>query len=125
MLIHACVAVSSFEAARFIFEELFSMERLYDFIIEPKVVNTLFGIEAKAKAIVYDAGSAKLEIFVVEGDLPKTPVFNHLCLGFSNRNEIIEKAGAEGFEVRRYERGDSEVVFIVDTDGNLYELKDI
>jgi len=51
--------------------------------------------------------------------------FQHLCLGFPDRTTVISRADSMGFEIRKFVREDAEVVFIVDNDGNLFEIKNV
>ena len=122
MLVHSCVTVRSLENAIQVFEELFGFKLLYTFEIAPEVFKTLFHIEEPAHARFYDTGNSRLEVFVMD-NMPKPGAFQHICLGFEDRNPVIEKAEELGFEVRRYHRDKSVIVFVVDADRNLYELK--
>lgn len=124
MLIHSCITVSSLSNAQFIFESLFELPLLYTFEIEPEIIQSLFKVNLSAHARVYDTGNSRLEVFVIP-EMPSPGPFQHLCLGFRDREPIIQKAVDAGFKVRRYRRPDAEVVFIVDTDGNLFELKSV
>jgi catechol 2,3-dioxygenase-like lactoylglutathione lyase family enzyme len=124
MMIHSAVAVRSEAAAARLFEDIFGFRRLYQFQIPPKAFQTLFDLTTDSvTALVYDAGNAQIEVFILGKCHVSPKEIHHICLGFADREEIIEKARAAGLEIRIFEREDSSVVFIVDQDGNLYELK--
>lgn len=122
MLIHSCISVRSIENATLIFEKILALKLLYTFEIEASVLKTLFRIDAPAHARVYDTGNSKLEIFVIP-DMPSPGPLQHICLGVADREAVAEKFIEAGLEVRRYRRSDGSVVFGVDRDGNLFELK--
>ena len=122
MLVHSCVTVRSLENARQVFEDLFQFKLLYTFEIASEIFKTLFKIEEPAHARVYDTGNSRLEVFVMN-NMPEPGAFQHICLGFPDRDSVIEKAEHLGFEVRKYHREDATVVFVLDADKNLYELK--
>ena len=124
MLIHSCVSVRSIENATLIFEKILGLELMYTFEIGASVLNTLFRIDTPAHARVYDTGNSKLEIFVIP-DMPSPGGLQHICLGVPDRDAIAEKFIEAGLEVRRYKRPDGSVVFGVDRDGNLLELKTV
>ncbi|MBN1355333.1 VOC family protein [bacterium] len=123
MLVHAGITVGSEEAAGIIFENLFGFKKLYAFHIEPEILNALFGYDRAAEVCVYDMGNARLEVFII-AEIPVKPAwFDHLCISVSDMEATIRRAESSGFEIRRYRRETGEVVFIVDSFGNLYELK--
>ncbi|MBN2054544.1 hypothetical protein JW905_06455 [bacterium] len=115
--------MSSEQAAETVFQQVLELTRRYSFTIGPDVLVALFGIEEAATAHVYDAGNATIEVFVTEaGAVP--PGFRHVCLEVPDRERTLARARAAGLEIRRFRRGNSDVVFMVDTDHNLYELKE-
>lgn len=125
MIIHACVPVSACNPPELIFEDLFGMKLLYDFPINPDIMRTLFHAPVDCQARVYEAGNTRIEVFILEEPVPRPGPFHHLCLEVPDSKAIIKKAEKMGFEIRQYQRPDSEVVFIIDKDGNLYEIKQI
>ena len=123
MINHVCVVVSSEENARQIFEKILKMPMLYSFEIDTETTNALFQVEIPVKAMVFDAGNCRVEVFsanLISDDRH----FNHICLNVTQRKEIIRQAELSGLEIRRHKRPDgNEVVFMIDTDGNIFELK--
>jgi len=124
MLLHSCVTVSSKENALLFFEKVFGFKMLYSFDISPEIIQALFNVnvDLPVHAIKYDMGNSCLEVFILS-EMPEPGVFQHICIEFNDRNEVIKRAEGAGMQIRRYKRSDTEVVFAVDTDNNLYELK--
>lgn len=126
MIIHTGIAVSSSDRADLVFEHIFEMKRLYSFEIEKDIVDVLFGGSSGMSVRVYDAGTTRLEVFITPEAASYPAGFHHICLGVPDRNRLLKKARAAELEVRRYERSNgSDVIFVVDRDGNLYEIKEI
>ena len=124
MIQHTALAVRSETAAVRIFEHLFNMKRLYEFDIPQDAFEALFHISTSAHALVYDAGNTHIEVFVLPEPISKPPGFEHLCVEVNDRAKIIAKAEDLGFEIRKYHREDTTVIFVMDDDGNLFEIKE-
>ena len=125
MINHSCVVVSSEENAFHVFDKLLHLKRAYDFNINKEIMFSLFRVNTSAKAIIYDCGNAKMEVFIIP-DLARysQPVFHHICLDVPNRLEILEEAAKMNLEICRYQSEDRDVTFFVDNDGNRFEIKD-
>ncbi len=124
ILQHASVTVCSEDAAVSVFEDLFEMPLLYTFPISAEIIYALFNIRGTADARVYDAGNSRIEVFIMT-DPPIPGRTQHLCLGFPDRDLIVSRAESMGFEIRKFRRPDAEVIFIIDNDGNLFEIKSV
>ena len=124
ILQHACVTVCSVDAAVAVFEDLFEMPLLYTFPISTEIIDALFKIRGTADARVYDAGNSQIEVFIM-ADPPAPGRTQHICLGFPDRELIVSRAESMGFEIRKFKRPDAEVLFIIDNDGNLFEIKNV
>ncbi|HPQ39081.1 MAG TPA: VOC family protein [bacterium] len=122
MLIHSCLTVSSVANASLIFETILGFDLLYTFDIDAQVLNTLFHVNQPAHARVYELGNTRLEIFVMP-DMPRPGPLQHICIGVPDRDAVVDRFASAGMNVRRVERNDGCVIFCIDHDGNLYELK--
>ncbi|MBN1295947.1 hypothetical protein JXA80_04145 [bacterium] len=122
MLIHSALSLRTPEAAKMIFEDIFAFPLLYSFDIGPSTMAALFGIERAVVAQVYDLGTTRLEVFIMD-DMPTPGRLQHLCLAVADREAVVTRWKVEGWEVRRFQRDDGDVIFCIDADGNMYELK--
>jgi catechol 2,3-dioxygenase-like lactoylglutathione lyase family enzyme len=123
VLTHAGVSVSSEANARAVFEDLFGFARAKSFEAGADLMKNLFHVERAVLVIVYGAGPAAIEVFVTSGNEADS-VIGHVCIEVKDSAAIIERARGMGFEIRTHARLDgSDIVFIKDTDGNLYEIK--
>lgn len=124
MIQHVCLPVASERNAQTVFEEVFEWPILYRFPIDSKTLNSLFNVDHEAEAIVYDAGNVNVEVFITGEAGLDANRFRHICLTVADRDTLLEKARIHGLEIRTAQRGDKTVFFLVDFDGNLYELKE-
>ncbi len=122
-IIHVGLAVSSEASARSIFAELFGFRELYRFKLERDHAWSLMRIDSTADVMVYDAGHSKLEVFIPSRPLEPAITFNHVCLAVDDVEETVRKAELLGLEIRRISKESRMVTFIIDCDGNLYEIK--
>lgn len=122
--VHAGLRVSSEANARAVFEDLFGLERVKSFEAGADLMNNLFHVDKAVTVIVYQARQAAVEVFVAP-DCDSRTVFDHICIESADRAAVMESARGMGFEIRAHARPDgSEIIFIKDTDGNLYEIKE-
>jgi catechol 2,3-dioxygenase-like lactoylglutathione lyase family enzyme len=123
-LLHGALTVSSEARAERVFVELFGLSLVKVFEVGPELCAALFGFAGEARARVYAAGEASVEVFVCPGAPAIGRRFEHLCFELADLEDVSARAIALGMEVRRFHKGDKEVVFVRDEDGNLYELKE-
>ena len=62
-----------------------------------------------------------LEIFVTKKQYKQG--FRHICISVKNREELVKKAEQKAYECTRIKREFSDLVFIRDKSGNIFEIK--
>ncbi len=123
-LLHCAVATSSEENADAVFRRLFGMSVVKEFMVGDELSRALFGFGGQAKVIVYSAGGATIEAFVSPERSGALDRYDHICLATRNRRDLIERASRMGMSVSSFSREGGDVVFIRDSDGNFYEIKE-
>ncbi|MCF7859508.1 MAG: hypothetical protein K9N07_09360, partial [Candidatus Cloacimonetes bacterium] len=64
-----------------------------------------------------------LEIFISpQGIVNK---YNHVCLSYSNRKDLISQAKEKKYKIRIIPREDFDLVFVYDKSGNIFEIKEL
>ncbi len=122
-VLHAAVTVSSEARAERVFARLFGLELVKVFEVGPELCMALFGFAGEARARVYGTSGASVEVFVCAEMPPMGRRFEHVCLVLDDLPAVVDRAPALGLQVRTFRKGDKEVVFLRDEDGNLYEVK--
>ena len=120
---HGGVSFSSEEHARQVFADLFGMTETRSFELDEALCEALFGRPRHIKVLVFDAGLFPVEVFVDPAGAPRDKDYDHLCVEVGEREAVIAEAVALGLRIRRGKKGDKEIVFLTDRDGNQYELK--
>ncbi len=122
-MIHASVTVSTPARAHQVFGELFGMGLVKEMTAPRELVQALFARDEEVRILVFDGNAAAVEVFVSDACAGRADRFDHICLTVPDRPSLLLVAGSMGFEVRRFPKGDRDVVFLQDLDGNLYEIK--
>ncbi len=123
-LVHDAIAVSSRRRADELFGELLGMEVVKTFEVGEDLARALFGRAARLDVVVYDGITGAVEVFIDPAMRPRDGQWDHLCLAVRDVAGWLRRAAARGMEVRRFPKGDREIVFVRDRDGNLYEIKE-
>lgn len=121
---HWGLTVSSETRARELFEKLFRMPVVKQFDVTESLSRSLFDIGGEARAIVFDAGGTVIEVFIDPESARRANRYDHLCLAVEGRDALLKRAEEMGLKINRFRKGDREIVFIRDFDGNLYEIKE-
>ena len=75
------------------------------------------------RLIDYAGDGVQFEVFLVPpGEKPPAGVA-HVCLEVGDAAGFVERCRAADLEIREVPRGERRVTFVVDEDGNLYEIK--
>jgi catechol 2,3-dioxygenase-like lactoylglutathione lyase family enzyme len=123
-LLHvALTSISEDRADRF-YVDLLGLRKAEPKILAAEISRATFGIDRELTVINYTGGSAHFEVFVC-GAAP-TPVrrIEHACIAVENLPEFLRKCEDFQVEIIRVPRGKSQVTFIKDADGNLFEIKE-
>ncbi len=123
-LLHCAVATSSEENADAVFRRLFGMSVVKEFMVGEELGRALFGFGGEAKVIVYNAGGATIEAFISPERAVARDRYDHICLATRNRRDLVERASSMGMKITTFAREGGDVVFIRDSDGNFYEIKE-
>ena len=124
MIDHVCIEVSSKERCRKVFEEVLGLNPVYSFRIEKDFMERMFETHNSCEAVVYQAGDAKIEVFILPEMEKNGRRTSHLCLLLPDRQRVLEAAEEKGLAVLHHPRDGRPLYYIRDHDGNLYEIKE-
>ena len=109
------------EVDRF-YEEILGLRKEREFNLEANLAGTIFGIHQRTSVYQLRNEGLMMELFLTPSSTETG--FRHICLSFENREEILRKVQEKGYECIRQERTHSDLVFIKDNSGNLFEIKE-
>ena len=121
--IHVGLVCSSEANADRFFGQLLEMPMTRRSSLPAQLAGALFGVEQSCEILYYGDGELVFEVFVTGVSEPAGQRMDHTCIAVPDRTALVERSREMGFEVRSVQKGGGEVVFIADTDGNLFEIK--
>jgi catechol 2,3-dioxygenase-like lactoylglutathione lyase family enzyme len=121
---HTSVVCSSEERAERFYGRILGLKRVKDSVIDKDLTRAIFDRESECRIIAYGSEELTIEVFI-PSRLPETvrPPFVHICLEAEDPEGLLASCEEEGCEVRRVPKGEKEVCFVRDPDGNLFEIK--
>jgi len=96
---------------------------------EPKTISrelskAIFDKDREMTMVNYTDDSLQFEVFIDSRHPGKTRPVEHVCLEVEDMRDFLESCGRAGVSIRRVPRGDSLLVFVTDSDNNLFEIKE-
>jgi catechol 2,3-dioxygenase-like lactoylglutathione lyase family enzyme len=122
MLQHIGLDISDKSEIDNFYKELLGFQIVREFQINRQLSQKIFGLEKDASAFLMQKDYLKLELFV-NGD-SKQPHFGHICLKVPQREYTCHASQQKGYHVIRKQRQHSDLIFLQDGYGNLFELKE-
>lgn len=120
---HLALARTSEAASDRFYVGLLGLERRREKRVDAELCRTLFGVAREHRLIDYAGDGVQFEIFLVPPGETAPAGVAHVCLEVGDAAGLIARCKAAGLEVREVVRGERRVTFVVDEDGNLYEIK--
>ena len=122
MLHHIGIGVNSAEEIKDFYQDILGFQLKYDFPIPAELAEKIFAINENIHAYFVSKDGLALELFVSRHESGKK--YDHVCLSVENRDVIIQKAKDKNYECIVIQRENSNLVFIKDKSGNLFEIKE-
>jgi catechol 2,3-dioxygenase-like lactoylglutathione lyase family enzyme len=115
------VSQSEVNADRF-FGELLGLPKTKKSQLPREITEALFGVDQDCELLYYGESDLVFEVFVMGFCEPRDRRISHTCIAVTDRPGLLARCREMGFEVREVPKGQKVVVFIVDADGNLFEV---
>jgi len=122
---HAAVVCRSRENADRFYGGILGLQHMKTGTLDPTLAEKIFGTARECQFMLFGNEQFAVEIFIADIAPQASPLFEHLCLEVTNRDQFAETCETQGLEVNRIPRGDSQLIFIKDYDGNLFEIKEL
>ena len=124
MRLHHASLVSSSEAnADKFYEGILKLRKIKTSILKNNLALRIFDIDVECPLILYGNEDFAIEVFVTTQIPDKKAPFSHLCLEVEDREKFLTSCRSTGLAINLVPRGDSQICFVQDFDGNLFEIK--
>ena len=120
----ALVCRSEENAARF-YEGILGLKKIKASTVEEGLVEKIFGTPRKCQIILYGNENFAVEVFLTDSTGERNSPFAHHCLEVQDRESFLLKCRSAGLTVNLIPKGESELLFVEDYDGNLFEVKGV
>lgn len=122
--IHVGLVSSSAQGADRFFGELLGLEKTRTSSLPAEFSQALFGVDQDCDLLYYGDEGLVFEVFVTGWSEPSERKISHTCIEVDDRADLLIRCKGMGYGVREVVKGGKSVVFIEDSDGNLFEVKD-
>jgi len=119
---HIAIAVSNPSEIKDFYKGLLGMEEVRSFILNERLSQKIFGISKETPVTLLQKDDLVLEVFILDEPLKKG--YNHICFAVDDREELVKMALMNNYELTRIERDLSDLIFIKDHSGNIFEVKE-
>ncbi|MBW1666513.1 MAG: hypothetical protein JRI79_04050 [Deltaproteobacteria bacterium] len=120
---HVAVACSSQENADRFYGGILGLEKMKSSTLTGELAKQIFDTPHGCQFVLYAGEEIAFEVFLPEKMPEKAVPYVHTCLEVEDRNNFIRRCGQSGCVVKRVKKNDSEIIFLSDYDGNLFEVK--
>ena len=118
---HIALTIIKEQEIKDFYEDVLGMKPVKNFILEKELAHKIFGQEEAVKVIQLIKDQTFLEIFI--SSRKQSNQFAHLCFKVDDREALINKATSLNYECIKIERPASDLIFLKDKSGNLFEIK--
>lgn len=119
---HVSCVYGSARAAHDVLHGCLGLRFLRSFTLSSEVAAALFKDSSAETVLVFGDDQRLVEAIIRPGHCAAdSPA--HVCFSVQNRADVVSRCRSGGLEVRTAWVGDHEVFFVIDADGNLFEIK--
>ncbi len=111
------------DADRF-FRDVLGLVKQEPKTIPVSITNPLFGLSSPLPAVNYIGAGLHFEVFLTNAPGDPAGRLSHVCLEVGNLGAMLDRATSLGLTVTRVPKGDGWVVFLDDSDGHRFEIKE-
>ena len=118
---HVALTITDHKEIKNFYQEFLGMSEVRNFVLDKDLAREIFGFEKETTVFHLQKDELLLEIFITPEQCEHG--FNHLCISIPNREKIVKKAVHHGYECIRVKRQNSDLIFVKDKSGNIFEIK--
>lgn len=120
---HIALSVSDHQEVEKFYMYVLGMKQIKNFVLRKDLAANIFGINKEIAVFLLQKDKVVFEIFVTTEY--RKQKFDHVCISIKNREEFINKAMINEYEVIRIKREIFDLIFVKDKDGNIFEVKEM
>jgi len=120
---HVAMVARSQETADRFYEGILQLTKIKTSILTSDLAVKIFGLEVECPLILYGDEAFAIEVFVTARIPMNRSPFVHICLQVEDRETFIKTCRSAGAIVNLIPRGEWQLCFVQDFDGNLFEIK--
>ncbi|MCK4408102.1 MAG: VOC family protein [Bacteroidales bacterium] len=119
---HIALTISDPAEIKNFYQDILGVNEARNFILNKVLAEKIFSIPRDTSFYYIQKDKLFLEIFISPGQNNQN--FNHICLSIKNRELLVEKICKRNYEYVRIKRELSDLIFIKDKSGNIFEIKE-
>ena len=120
---HLGITINDVNEVTNFYENIFKMNKIRSFKLNANLAEKIFNIPQSTEVYLMQNDHVVIELFVYNET--KRTYFDHFCLSFDDRQDVVKKAMENGYEVIIKEREKFDLTFIKDNTGNIFEIKEL
>jgi catechol 2,3-dioxygenase-like lactoylglutathione lyase family enzyme len=118
---HIALTITDYSEIKDFYQKILGFYEIRSFMLKKDLARDIFGIGKDTKVFHLQNDDLSLELFVMPERFEH--VYNHICISVPDQDEIAFQADQNGYESIRIRRQNSNMIFIKDKSGNLFEIK--
>lgn len=118
---HIALTITDDNEIQGFYHEVLGMKKIKSFSLDKHLAMDIFGIEETTTVVQLQKDELLLELFMTPE--PCEHPFHHVCISTAHREEIVNRAIQQSYKCIRIKRPNSDMIFISDHSGNLFEMK--
>lgn len=118
---HIALTITDRKEIEIFYQKILGFSEVRSFILQEDLAREIFGIEKESRVYHLQNDSLLMELFLMPERFEH--FYNHICISIPNREEIVYKADQYAYECIRIRRQNSDMIFIKDRSGNIFEIK--
>ena len=123
ILRHVALACSSEKKSDRFYKDLLDLKKSEPKILPAALSRAIFNIDSELVMINYQNEQVHFEIFITDDSVTRSRQFEHTCLEVDDLPGFLKKCSDLGVDISQIPKGDRTLTFIMDYDGNLFEIK--
>ncbi len=120
---HIALTITDHKEITKFYQEILGFAEIRSFNLPQDLAMEIFGIKKETNVFHIQKDDLLLELFLMPERFEH--VYNHICISVPDREAIVNKAMRDGYACTRVRRQHSDMIFLKDKSGNVFEMKQI